>query len=207
LWGVDQGVLMLAQLFTSKSTFYPTLPAVVYFAAVIVLAHFFAPPGYRWTMNTISDLGSQGHVNKWVMQAGFIGFGLLLAGGLLLNFRRLGRINPPDLLLIVYGLSILVTGFFCTAPINSALPFSASEAQVHSLFAALAGFALVGGMVWYLAISPTRRVFHLIFLVLVIALSGLFGLSENGQFPIEKGILQRALYLVSFIWLVFQGGV
>ena len=28
-----------------------------------------------------------------------------------------------------------------------------------------------------------------------------FGLSESGTIPIGKGIVQRSLYLVSFIWL------
>ncbi len=40
----------------------PILIAVVYFIAVIVLAHFFVPPIYDWTQNTISDLASQGHL-------------------------------------------------------------------------------------------------------------------------------------------------
>ena len=50
--------------------------AVLYFMIVIVLAHFFISPNYDWTQNTISDLASQGHTYKWIMQAGFVGFGL-----------------------------------------------------------------------------------------------------------------------------------
>jgi hypothetical membrane protein len=97
-----------------------TLSAVLYFITVIIIAHFFAPPGYVWTRNTISDLGSQGHVNKWIMQSGFIGFGILLTAGLIFKFRDLGRVNYPDGLIIAYGLSVLVTGFFCAAPIDKA---------------------------------------------------------------------------------------
>ncbi len=179
-----------------------TLPAVLYFITVIIIAHFFAPPGYVWTRNTISDLGSQGHVNNWIMQAGFIGFGILLTAGLLFKFRDLGRVNYPDILIIAYGLSVLVTGFFCAAPIDKTLAFSAREEQIHSLFASLAGFFLVLGVLWYLLTSPSRWAFHLIFLLLIGIISGMFGLSENGMIAIEKGILQRTLYLVSFIWLV-----
>jgi hypothetical membrane protein len=178
------------------------LPAVLYFVGVIILAHFFAPPCYLWTKNTISDLGSQGHINKWIMQAGFIGFGLLLASGLLLKFRTMGYVNYPDLLVMAYGLSVLVTGFYCAAPLDSSLSFSAKEAQIHSLFATIAGFTLVLGILWYLLISPSRWAFHLTFLVLIGAISALFGLSENGMLPLGKGIIQRVLYLVSFIWLV-----
>jgi hypothetical membrane protein len=179
-----------------------TLPAVLYFVVFIVLAHFFAPPGYVWTRNTISDLGSQGHVHKWMMQAGFIGFGFLLAAGLLFKFLDLGRVNYPDGLIIAYGLSVLVTGFYCAAPIDETLSFSAREEQIHSLFAQLAGFFLIAAILWYLFTSPSRWAFHLTFLLLIGIISALFGLSENGKIAIEKGILQRTLYLVSFIWLV-----
>jgi hypothetical membrane protein len=179
-----------------------TLPAVLYFVGFIVLAHFFAPPGYVWTRNTISDLGSQGHTNKWIMQAGFIGFGVLLAAGLLFKFRDWGHMNYPDGLIIAYGLSVLVTGFYCAAPIDKTLPVSLREEQIHSLFASLAGFFLVTGILWYLFTSPSRWAFHLTFLLLIGLCSALFGLSENGMIAIEKGILQRTLYLVSFIWLV-----
>jgi hypothetical membrane protein len=178
------------------------LPAVLYIVGFIVLAHFFAPPGYVWTRNTISDLGSQGHVNKWIMQAGFIGFGILLTAGLLFKFRDLGRVNYPDILIIAYGLAVLVTGFYCAAPIDKTLPFSAREEQIHSLFAQLAGFFLIAAILWYLFTSPSRWVFHLAFLLLIFTISALFGLSENGMIAIEKGILQRVLYLVSFVWLL-----
>jgi hypothetical membrane protein len=180
-----------------------TLPAVIYFVIIIIIvAHFFAPPGYVWTRNTISDLGSQGHVNKWIMQAGFIGFGVLMTAGLFFKFRDLGRVNYPDVLIIAYGLSVLVTGFFCAAPIDKTLPFSAREEQIHSLFAQLASFFLIAAILCYLFTSPSHWVFHLMFLLLIFIISALFGLSENGMIAIEKGILQRTLYLVSFVWLV-----
>lgn len=179
----------------------PFLIAILYFVAVIILAHFFAPPGYVWTHNTISDLASQGHAHKWIMQAGFIGFGLLLAAGLVWKSYALGGIHFPDLPILVYGLSILVTGFFCAAPLDSALVFSENEAQIHSLFAMIAGFALIAGILWYLIVSPGKRTVHLMFIVLIAGTSMAFGLSESGTIPIGKGIVQRSLYLVSFIWL------
>jgi hypothetical protein len=49
--------------------------------------------------------------------------------------------------------------------------------------------------------TPGEKWLHVIFLVLVMGTSFLFGLSENGVLPVAKGIVQRSLYLVSFIWL------
>jgi hypothetical membrane protein len=70
----------------------PFSVAVAYFIAIIVLAHFFVPPAYDWTQNiiqnTISDLASQGHTYKWIMQAGFIGFGLFLIWGVVFHFKK-----------------------------------------------------------------------------------------------------------------------
>jgi hypothetical membrane protein len=195
---------MLRRLYLYPMKMPDTLPAVLFFMGVILLAHFFAPPGYGWMNNTISDLGSQGHIYKWIMQAGFIGFGLLLTGGLVHKFRVLGQIQIPGLLVMLYGLSVLMTGFFCAAPIDNNLAFSVIEAQTHSIFATLAGFALVAGILGYMLTSPSRWMFHLVFVVLIVAISALFGFSENGTIAIGKGIIQRTLYLVSFVWLVLM---
>ena len=42
----------------------PFALAVTYWIAIIIIAHFFAPPGYVLTQNTISELASQGHTYK-----------------------------------------------------------------------------------------------------------------------------------------------
>jgi hypothetical protein len=112
------------------------------------------------------------------------------------------QINYPDLLIGVYGLSIVVTGIYCAEPFDSSIKYVLQEAKNHSLFATIAGFALVGGILGYLITSPEKRGFHLVFLVLITGISMLFGLSESGTIPIGKGIIQRSLYLVSVIWLI-----
>lgn len=134
----------------------PFAIAVVYFIAVIVIAHFFAPPHYDWTQNTISDLGSQGHVYKWIMQAGFIGFGLILAAGVLHYFRQNQKLYFL-FFVATYGLSVLVTGFFCAAAIDPSISYSAREAGIHSAFATVAGIAMSMGILWQVIASTNRR--------------------------------------------------
>jgi len=164
--------------------------SVVYFVGVIVISHLFAQPGYAWTQNTISELASQGHRYKWIMQVGFIGFGLLLNSGLVLKFIATRSIHYPDILLGLYGLAIIVTGFFCEKPIASAISHSAREASIHSGFATAAGISLSLGMLGYLLMSatPSERVFHVLFLALVVGFSMLFGLAENDTIGIGKGM-------------------
>lgn len=183
----------------------PFAIAVIYFVAIIVIAHFFVPPNYDWTQNTISDLGSQGHVYKWIMQAGFIGFGLLLTVGVVHHFRRNHR-QYFLILVAVYSLSILVTGFFCAAAIDPSILYSVREAGIHSAFATIAGIAMSLGILWQVLASTNgrERWTRLAFLILIMGISALFGLAENHVLDLGKGIVQRALYLVGLAWLVYE---
>ena len=188
--------------------FRPCRTAVIFFIAVIVLAHFFAPPGYDWTQNTISDLGSQGHVYKWIMQIGFIGFGALLTCGVANYFRKNGKLY---FLFFVagYGLSVLLTGIFCAASIDASISYSVQEASLHSMFATIAGVAMSVGILWQIFTSSNNRErwIRIIFLLLVAGISGLFGLAENHILALDKGIIQRALYLVGLAWLVYEENI
>ena len=181
------------------------LIAILYFIVVIVLAHFFVPPIYDWTQNTISDLASQGHAYKWIMQAGFIGFGSFLAASSVYYFWQ-DKKRIFLWLVAGYGVSILITGFFCAAAIDPSIEYSLQEAGIHSMFATVAGFCMSLGIVWQVVTSSTRRErwTRILFLVLVMGISVLFGLAENHILEIGKGIVQRALYLAGLAWLVYE---
>lgn len=181
------------------------LIAVLYFVAVVVLAHFFVPPIYDWTQNTISDLASQGHTYKWIMQAGFIGFGSFLAASSVYYFWQ-DKKRTFLWLVAGYGFSILITGFFCAAAIDPSIEYSLQEASIHSMFATIAGLCMSLGIFWQVVTSstPRERWMRILFLVLVMGISALFGLAENHIVEIGKGIVQRALYLAGLAWLVYE---
>jgi hypothetical membrane protein len=185
--------------------FKPFIIAVIYFVFVIVIAHFFTPAGYDWTQNTISDLASQGHANKWIMQAGFIGFGAILTLGVVYHFRK-NRRQYFLLLVAVYGLSILMSGIFCAASIDTSIPYSVQESNLHSMFATIAGISMSLGIFWQVTASSNNRDrwMRLAFLLLVGGISGLFGLAENHILELDKGIIQRILYLVGLAWLIYE---
>ena len=173
--------------------------SVVFIVLVILTAHIFVPEPYNWMHNTISELASQGYPNKWVMQIGFIGFGVLLSIGAITNFLQEGKYRFIHLPLFIYALGILLAGIFCTRPFVDGIPYSEVEARLHSIFASIAGFALSAAMLLYfLTDHSRRRILHAISLVLVLGLSISFGLASS-----YAGIVQRILYLVGFIWLVF----
>ena len=183
----------------------PFLMAVTYFILIIVVAHFFAPQNYTFTQNTISELASQGHMYKGIMQTGLIGFGAVLIFGILGYFKCF----PKKYFLIfvaVYGVSILLSGIYCTAPIDSTVSYSVQESNLHSLFASIAGFSMSAGILWqvFASLNERERWMRIVFLILIGGLSGLFGLVENGMMMLDKGSIQRVLYLVGLIWLVFE---
>jgi len=183
----------------------PFLLAVIFFVSVILTAQFYAPPDYRWTQNTISDLASQGHAYKWIMQTGFVGFGLLLTWGVVFHFNK-NRRAYFLILVAVYGLAILMSGIFCTAPIDLSIPYSVRESELHSLFAAIAGIGMSFGIFLQVIMSSNNpeRWIRIAFFLLVVGISALFGLAENHIWAFDKGIIQRILYLVGLAWLVYE---
>ena len=164
------------------------------FVFFIIVAHVFAKNNYDFSKNTISDLGAQAYDRKGIMQIGFLAFGLTLAMGIFLNGLSV-RILP----ILIYALCVALTGIFCTKPFFSYPIFSEIESTLHSVFAQVAGISFSIGILTqtFYASDKQAKTAHFIFFLLVIGLSASFGLVTNYQ-----GIVQRLLYLVSFIWLI-----
>lgn len=170
-----------------------------------MISHFYAPAEYEWTKNTISDLASQQQPYKWIMQAGLIGFGAILILGVAYHFIR-SRHSYFLFLIALYGLSILMSGIYCAAPINPSIPYSIPEANLHSKFATVAGIAMTLGILWQVLTSSNgqERQIRIGFLLFVGGISGLFGLAEDQILNLDKGIIQRFLYLTGLVWLVYE---
>lgn len=184
----------------------PFAIAVTYWLVIILIAHFFAPPGYVWTQNTISELASQGHRYKWIMQAGLSGFGVLVMLAVGLVIHSLKKVLTPVLPVMLYGLGVFLSGIYCAAPIDPSVEYSVAEAELHSTFATIAGMSLSAGILWHIFASSNRneKLTHTIFLVAVVGFSMLFGLVDNGTIDAGLGILQRCIYLSGFAWLIYQ---
>lgn len=180
--------------------------AVAYWLVVIVIAHFFAPPGYVWTENTISELASQGHTYKWIMQAGLMGFGVLIMLAVGMSIVRAKKVLTPLFPVMFYGLGVFLSGIYCAAPIDPSMEYSVAEARLHSTFATAAGLSLSAGILWHIFASSNGRekLAHTILLSAVVGFSMLFGLIENDMIDIGLGIVQRCIYLSGFAWLVYQ---
>lgn len=168
--------------------------STILFVLAIIVAHVFSTNNYDWTKNTISDLGSQGYSRKLIMQVGFLGFGLALTLGIILN-----GLTWRTLPILIYGLCVGLTGIFCTKPFFLIDNYSELQSSVHSVLAQIAGISFTLGILIQLLYSTdnNEKWVHFIFFIMVIGLSASFGLAKNYQ-----GVFQRLLYLTSFIWLI-----
>ncbi|MCB0689767.1 MAG: DUF998 domain-containing protein [Saprospiraceae bacterium] len=164
------------------------------FVFLIIIAHFYSTHNYNWSRNTISDLGSQGYERGFMMQLGFLIFGLTLSIGILLNGLT-WRTAP----LFIYGLSVGLTGIFSTKPFFDVQVYSVFQDSLHSLFAKIAGVTFSIGILIQMFYTDNHAIkwIHFMFFILILALSASFGLLKN-----QQGIVQRILYLVSIIWLI-----
>ncbi len=173
--------------------------AVLVFVGIILIAHFASIKDYNWKINTVSELASQGYSRKWIMQIGFILFGLILLIGIA-NKIRLNTINYLiDIPIGIYGLAILLSGIYCTKPFVNGLGYSESESNIHSISATMAGIALSIGILasGIIETKSSIRLIHFAFLIFVMGMSVYFGISES-----NNGLIQKIMYLGSFCWLI-----
>lgn len=172
--------------------------AVLFIVLVILIAHFIAPSKYNWRINSISELAAQRYKHGIVMRIGFIGFGVLLAWGAISSMK----LEPSKIKyvpIIIYSVSVLVSGIFSTKPFTIETGFSAIESRIHSFCAQLAGFSFSMGVLlfFFYAEAMNTKIVHFSFFILVILLSMLFGKIQS-----HRGVMQRILYFTSFVWII-----
>jgi hypothetical membrane protein len=174
------------------------------FVGFILVAHFFAAPPYDWKTHTVSDLASQHFPYRWIMKTGFVLFGGTLALGIANKLIQGNGTLLTELPVLVYGLAILLSGLYSTKPIVEGIAYSEFESQMHSYAAQLAGIAFSVGLLLhgFAETNQQLKIIHFATFAFVIGLSALFGIMDT-----HIGIVQRTMYLGSFVWLtVFYNG-
>jgi len=177
-------------------------PAILVLALVIVMAHAIAPSFYSWRLRTISDLGSQGFPNAWLMRLGFLSFGLLLAASL--RVPAAGQaLSPVHLLVVGYGLAIAASGLWSAPPFLPGLPADAAQGLGHAIAANVAGLLLTLAMCAsaFTSRKVADQMFDLGAFVVVCGLSLLFKLAQSGTVAVPPGIVQRLIFASGLAWL------
>jgi len=176
--------------------------AVIYILIALIAAHILVDDSYQWQVNSISQLGAQAYDKAWIIRSGFIGFGIII---LLTGISRI-KMNKGywfrEIPIMIYGFAILLSGIFSAEPFLEGVSYSTQEAQLHGVFATVAGFALTLAilMFTFTDVPNIKRIGHFVALVLVTVFSLLFGMLQN-----FAGIMQRLLWFVGFTWLLYIG--
>jgi hypothetical membrane protein len=176
--------------------------AIAYILVCLVAAHLAAPAVYDWRVHSISQLGAQAYPAAWITRLGFTGFGALVLATGAWRMRLMPRFWYREVPVMLYGLAILLSGFFSTAPFIEGVPYSPQEARLHSICATAAGAMLTLATLLYALTDtpPRRRLVHWMALALITGISLAFG-----ALPAIGGILQRLLWVVGFAWLLYLG--
>jgi len=172
--------------------------ATGYLGLALVSAHLAAPDAYDLQIHTISHLGSQGYDNAWIMNAGFVGFGSMVAGSSIAHSIRTGRDWPVSIGLATWGLGILASGFASTSPFVEGVAYDQAESDLHSVFATTAGVGISAAALGLVITDPDpqRKFVHgaaLVFITLASAMTGLV--------PEYTGVWQRLLWTGTLAWL------
>ena len=180
------------------SDFRYLLYAFLLLLPIMFVLSFYSADTYSIIKNTTSHLGAQSTPNAWLMNAAFVIVGIACV---LEAWLHLGRFWFHKILLSIFGLSLAFTGIFHHAPIIEDVIFNSLEDRLHSIFATIVGFSFT-----IYAISSAfieKAVKHRIIDIAVGFTATILSLLMI-YLPDYSGIWQRAIFIITFIWLILM---
>jgi hypothetical membrane protein len=172
--------------------------ALLLLLPIMFVLPFYSADTYSIIKNTTSHLGAQSTPNAWIMNAAFVLVGISCV---LEAWLHLGRFWFHKILLSIFGLSLALTGIFHHAPIIEGVIFNSFEDELHSTFASIVGFsfvifaissAFIGRVAKHKIIDVAAGLAATVLSILMLYL------------PDYSGIWQRAIFIISFLWLIFM---
>jgi len=178
----------------------PALLLVLYIVASLL------NPGFDHVLRTVSQLGASASNFPWILNAGFIIFGLLilsLASGLYLRFSRHFMAKPLFFSLALSGICVALVGVFHAGErFVDGVP--AIEGLLHVIFASLGILSLTVGILSAADIFqryPAWRVFVWPSIaVSAVALVGAVLFSQE-VVPGWNGLVERVFYSIALGWV------
>lgn len=154
----------------------------------------FSFDGYSIMSNTTSHLGAQGSPNAWVMN-----FVFLFLGAMSIWITLSSKIRFYQLIGMIFGLSLILTGVFRHAPLTDSTQFNLFHDQLHSVFASATGFSFTFLAAGHGFMSHKwQRISGVIMAVVATLIPlGMMAL------PAFMGLLQRVMFVSAFGWLFF----
>lgn len=173
------------------------IPVFALLLFVMFILPFYSADGYLLFKNTTSHLGAQNTPNAWIMNTTFclLGIATMIEGWI-----HLKKYYFQKIIIFIFGIGLIFTGFFHHAPIIEDIPYSIFEDQMHSIFATIVGFSftLFAISVAFIEKETLNRI--IAFLIGIVAT----GLSILMFYvPDYAGLWQRLIFNFSFAWLIY----
>lgn len=177
-------------------------PLLIAFAGIAVIlaamlvGPVFSPPEFSWVRHSTSEQAGQLLAGAWIMRAGFVAFG---AGTALAAMLDLDRRPLVKIALAVFGLGMIATAVWSNAPILPELPADMHEDWLHSVASGVVGTAFAASCAARLFAPGGNRSDVLAWggLAVSIALP-----AAMGAWPEIRGLLQRAMFTYSFVFIL-----
>jgi hypothetical protein len=171
--------------------------ATVYLIMIVVMfaAPLIGPEGYSLLRHTTSQLAAQNSPNAWAMRAVFVA---LSAASLLAVWPVLPGLPFQRAALLVFALSVAMTGVFSHAPTTPGVLFDATEDLWHSRFADAtgAGFTLLAASTGFVEPRGRRSI------AFAVAIAAVMLSLAMAALPEFRGLFQRAIFIGGFGWLL-----
>lgn len=171
-----------------------TRVGIILILLAMLIGPWFSPPGFDWVKHTTSQQAGQFTAGAYWMRFGFVAFGI----GLTIDvFDSLRRKQWPNVLFLVFGVSMILVAVFSHRPLDPALAYDLTDDWLHSFFATLMGFAFGFGVGWRMVFMRD---------VLDLALSAIAALASitlpllMWQMPELAGAWQRLMFVICFVW-------
>ncbi|WP_298541356.1 DUF998 domain-containing protein [uncultured Aquimarina sp.] len=174
--------------------------SITYIVMILVafLLPFFSDPGYLISENTLSELGAQNTQNNWIMNFIFILLGFII---FINGFKVLDGFRLQVLVLLVFCISLLLTGIYLHAPINRELTFDSYQNEMHSVFSTLAGISFCTYCLTISFIARWRNQKLLAILIGIIALILSYLMVIHSDY---RGVYERGIFIIAFGWILYS---
>lgn len=179
----------------------PTRIGILAATAAIIISPLFTAPGYSLLRHSVSELGAQCAPNAWIMNLGFVVFGL---GVFADAAKRIRDVPAGAISFMVFGASMALAGIISHRPIDRALSYDVLQDQLHSALAAGVGVGFAVGTLCFAFAVSGRSARIACGMASASALAIPAGMN---LLPDIAGVLQRVMFVISFGWLaVFLPG-
>lgn len=171
--------------------------ALLLLLPIMFVLPFYSADTYSIIKNTTSHLGAQSTPNAWIMNAAFVLVGISCV---LEAWLHLGRFWFHKILLSIFGLSLALTGIFHHAPIIEGVIFNSFEDKLHSIFATIVGFSFA---IYAMSSAFIEKAVRYRIIDIAVGFTATILSVLMSYLPNYSGIWQRAIFIISFLWLIF----